>query len=65
MKIEITEEDRDWIERRAYDLYRGWTRNKVTQDIRPHDGFDYWLVNATVERMEMKLVENIKNEFKR
>jgi len=55
MKIEITEEDRDWIEERAYNLYRNWSRGKVTQDIRAQDGIEYWLVNATAERIEMKL----------
>lgn len=55
MKIEITEEDRDWIGNRAYDLYRGWSRSKVTQDIREQDGIEYWLIKATAERIEMKL----------
>lgn len=61
LSITLTEEDREWISGRAYDLYRGWSRNNVTQDIREQDGIDYWIVNATVERVQHILEDRIDN----
>ena len=50
----ISEEDREWIDRRAYDLYQGWQRRMGsvrTQVIRPEDSICHWIMDATLERM--------------
>jgi hypothetical protein len=49
----ITEEDREWIEVRAAEMYRKWDRSMGSvrgQVIRPEDNIMYWTVDATLER---------------
>lgn len=51
--LTITEEDRDWINNRADELFRESERRRgsiSTNTIRPENYRDYFLINATVER---------------
>lgn len=47
----LSDEDRDWIDLRAYHLFWDWRRVVKGQAVCAQDGLDYWVATATHERL--------------
>ena len=52
-KKPLSEEDKEWIDQEAGKKYMEWSRQGVRgQIIYEQDGFDYWIMLATHERLK-------------
>lgn len=53
IKKPLSEEDKEWIDQEAGKKYMEWSRQGVRgQIIHEQDGFDYWIMLATHERLK-------------